>query len=137
MAALSGITAVRPTTNTVVGNPVMFGATIAAGKPVYLDTSDNKYKLADNNASATTAASTGIALTPGVDGGYGYVATRGSIILVGTTMAVGETYYVGATAGEIIPDADVATGNYVTRLGVASSTTQLDLEVKATGVVHA
>lgn len=135
MAALTGITAVRPTSSTK-SSLVAYGATISAGQPVYLDTTDNEYKLADNNASVITQAAKGIAMTPGVDGGYGYIATDGSIILVGTTMSVGETYFVGATAGEIIPDADLATGNYVSRLGTAASTTQLDLSIKATGITH-
>jgi hypothetical protein len=136
MAALSGITAVRPTDNTQFAKQ-LYGATVAVGNPVYLDTADSEYKLADSNASALTAAAKGIAMTPGVDTGYGIVATAGSIILVGTTMAVGETYYVGATAGEIVPDGDLTTGHYVTRLGTAASATQLDLSIKATGISHA
>jgi len=137
MAALSGITAVRPTSNTQVSGAVLYGATISAGQAVYLDAADSKYKLCDNNASAATATIKGVAMTPGVDGGYGYIATAGSIILVGTTMAVGETYYAGATAGEIVPDADLATGNYISRIGTGASATQLDLTIKATGIVHA
>jgi len=135
MAALSGITAVRPTSSTIV-EKVNYGATISAGQAVYLDPADNEYKLADNNLSAVAARARGIAMTPGVDSGQGMIATNGSIILVGTTMAVGETYYAGATAGEIIPDADLATGNRVTRLGTAASATQLDLDVRATEIVH-
>jgi hypothetical protein len=136
MPALGSITAVRPTSNTVI-SLVQYGATIAAGQSVYLDASDSKYKLADSNASAATAAVKGVAVTPGIDGGYGYVATGGNIILVGTTMAVGETYHVGATAGTIVPDADLTTGDYVSRIGTGASATQLDLSIKATGVVHA
>ena len=137
MTALASITAVRPTSNTVV-ELMQYGATISAGQVVYADSSDsNKAKLADNNASAATAVVKGIAVTPGVSGGYGYVATGGSIILVGTTAAVGKTYYLGATAGEIIPEADLATGNGVSRLGVASSTTQVDLDINNTGVTYA
>jgi hypothetical protein len=136
MAALGSITAVRPTSNTTV-SLVQYGATISAGQSVYLDAADSKYKLADSNASAATAAVKGVAVTPGVDGGYGYVATAGSIILVGTTMAVGETYHVGSTAGAIVPDADLTTGDYVSRIGTGASTTQLDLSIKATGITHA
>ena len=137
MAALSGITAVRPTANTKVGNPVTFGGTIAVGAPVYKDSADSKYKLGDNNASAATADVKGLALTPGVADGLGYVATEGSVILVGTTMTVGLTYYLGATAGEIVPEADLTTGNRVTRLGTAASATQLDLSIRSTGIVRA
>jgi len=138
MAALSGITAVRPTANTTV-NSVVYGATIAAGIPVYRDAADSEHKIADANLSAAAASAVGIAITPGVDAGYGLIATGGSIILVGTTMVVGETYFVGPTAGEIIPSADAAaaTGSYMTRLGTAASTTQLDLDITATGIVRA
>jgi hypothetical protein len=59
------------------------------------------------------------------------------VILVGTTMAVGEPYVVGGTAGDIVPETDLTTGDYVSRLGTAASTTQLDLSVKVTGIQHA
>jgi len=136
MAALSGINAVRPTASTVMTGPVKYGTTISAGQSVYLDSADKKYKLADCNSSVTTAAVRGIAVTPGVDGGYGYVATGGSVILVGTTMAVGETYYVSGTAGSIIPDGDLTTNDYVSRIGIAASATQLDIDLNATGIQH-
>lgn len=132
MADLSSITAVRPTVNTVVES-VIYGATVAAGQPVYQDSADNEYKLADNDASASTAAAKGIAITPGVDGGYGLIAKQGSIILVGTTMTVGETYLVSSTAGGIMPVADAGTGDYITYLGNAASATQLDIVLKVTG----
>lgn len=137
MAALSGITAVKPTAGTLIIGPVRYGATIAAGSPVYLDESDSKYKLADANASTATAAVRGIAITSGVDGDYGYLAKGGGVVLVGTTMSVGETYYIGPTAGQITPDADLTTGDRVSQLGTAASATQLDLSIKSTGIVHA
>ena len=90
MADLGSITAVRPTQDTVKSD-VVYGATVAVGDSVYKDTADNdEWKLADADSSAITAGSGGIgvAMTAGVDGGYGIVATGGSIILVGTTMAV-------------------------------------------------
>jgi hypothetical protein len=55
--------------------------------------------------------------------------------LVGTTLVVGTTYCVGSTAGAIVPISDLTTGDYVTILGTASTTTQLDLAIKASGVV--
>ena len=136
MTALASITAVRPTSNTVSAL-VMYGATISAGQSVYLDAADSKYKLADANSTAAIAVIKGIAMTPGVDAGYGYVATAGSIILVGTTAAIGTTYYVGQTAGSIVPDSDLTTSDYVSRIGTAASATQIDLAIKATAIVHA
>lgn len=136
MAALGSITAVRPTLTTTYQR-VAYGATIAAGQTVYQDPADSLYKLGDNNASATTATVYGIAMTPGVNGGYGLVATGGSIILVGTTMAIGTQYFAGGTAGEIIPAGDFATNDYVTNIGVGASATQMDLNIKVTGILHA
>lgn len=136
MAALSGITAVRPTLNTQFSR-VQYGATVGVGQPLYTDsTASNKSKPADSNASQAAAAATCISLTPGVDTGYGLVATSGSIILVGTTMAVGMQYYVGPNAGEIVPASDLTTGHYPTLLGTAATTTQLDLSILATGIVR-
>ena len=127
MADLSSITAVRPTSNTQT-RLVQYGATIAVGQPLYLATT-GKYLLSDANASATAAAATVIAITPGVDTGYGIVAAAGSIILVGTTMVVGTTYLASRNAGGIMPVSDRATGDYVTTLGTASTATQLDLSI--------
>lgn len=134
MAALTGITAVRPTSNTIQDKYLM-GATVAPGQPIYLDTAAATHKLAANT-SITLAKVNGIAITSGVATGYAYIARGGSIELVGTTMAVGDTYYLGA-AGEIVPASDVTTGKLVTRLGEASAATILDLSIKATGIVHA
>ena len=137
MAALSSITAVRPTANTTLASrgPVLYGSTNSAGQAAYFDVADSKYKLADSNASSAIAAAVGVFVTPGVDAGYGYVATGGSVILVGTTMVVGTVYCVGATAGSIVPISDLTTGDYVTILGTASTATQLDLAIKASGIV--
>ncbi len=131
MADLSSITAARPTLSTQT-RIVQYGGTVSAGQPVAK--SSGKYVAADANASATLAAAEGIALTPGVADGYGVIALNGSVILVGTTMVVGTTYLVSRTAGGIMPDADRTTGDYVTVLGTAATTTQLDLAIKATGI---
>jgi hypothetical protein len=122
---------VRPTSNTI-STRVQYGATIAAGQPIVK--SGTTYDLADANASSALAAAEGIAITPGVSGGYGLMATAGGIILVGTTMVVGTSYIVSDTAGGIMPDADRSTGDSVTKLGTASTATQLDLAITATGI---
>jgi hypothetical protein len=131
MANLSGITAVRPTETTQL-RIVKYGATIAAGQPIAI--AGNKHVLADANASAALASAEGIAMTPGVDNGFGVMAFGGPVILVGATMTVGETYIVSPTAGAIMPNVDRAAGDFVTRLGTASSATQLNLSIQATGV---
>jgi hypothetical protein len=57
MADLSGITAVRPTANTIL-RTVQYGATVAIGQVVVR--SDTKYLLSDANASAALAAGAAI-----------------------------------------------------------------------------
>lgn len=136
MADLTGITSVKPSA-TSTETKVRYGATVAVGDPLYLDSVTNKYKPADANVSAATADVKGIAMTPGADGEYGYMASRGSITLDGTTMSVGEPYVVSANVGEIAPETDLTTGDYVSRLGTAATATQLDLSLNSTGVQHA
>jgi hypothetical protein len=131
MADVSGITAIRPTSTTIFRN-VLYGATVSAGQTLVYST--DKYVLADANASAVLAAGEGIAITPGVNSGYGLMATGGSIILVGATLVVGKTYVVSDTAGGIMPIDDLSSGDYSTILGTASTTTQLDLNIRASGV---
>lgn len=137
MAALTGITAVRPTSTTKTAL-VLYGATISAGQPLYLDSSDNKYKIADANVSTAIAAVKAISITPGVDTGYGLVAVSGSIILVGATGGVvGQPYVVSATAGSITEHNDLTTGQYVSKIGTLSTSTEMVLSLEATGIVHA
>lgn len=136
MAALTGITAVRPMSNTTVER-VVYGATVSVGQPVYRLAADGEHSPADANASAAAAAAVGIAITPGIDAGYGLIAKAGSVVLVGTTMTVGTNYYAGPTAGEIIPEGDLASASYITRLGTAATATQLDLSIVATGILKA
>lgn len=131
MADLSSITAVRPTASTVT-RLVQYGGTVSLGEPVYQ--SAGQFLAADANASSAAASAVGVAMTPGVSSGYGIIATAGSIILVGTTMTVGESYILSRNAGKICPNADKTTGDYVTQLGTAASTTQLDLAILATGI---
>lgn len=133
MAELTGITAVRPTSNTLIAR-VIYGATVSAGQVVYLDTTDGEYKLADaNGASEATSQAKGIAITPGVDGGYGFIATGGDIILVGTTMNVAYDYYVGFTPGGLMDVGSWSSSDYITRIGNAVSATQLALNIDITG----
>jgi hypothetical protein len=131
MADLSGITAVRPTATTQT-RIVQYGATIAVGQAIVK--SGTKYVLADANASAVLAAAEGIAVTPGVDNGYGIMAYAGPVILVGAAMIVGETYLASDTPGGIMPNADRSTGDFITRLGTAASATQLNLAIQSTGI---
>ena len=108
------------------------GADLTAGQSVYLDASTNTYKLADSNASQATAQAVGIATHAALtgqpvklQGGRGGYLTLGA----GAAPAVGTIYCVGATAGSIVPSADLTTGDYVTVLGVGATTNRIQLDV--------
>ena len=138
MAAVTTPTDVRPGSTANAGTPITYGATVGFGKVLYLDAADDTYKLAANNSTAAIAEAVAISVTPGAatDGGY-VVSTDGALLtFTGTTFVVGDTYFLG-TSGNIIPQSDLTTGNYVTRIGTAATATVLQVSIKATGIVHA
>lgn len=113
------------------------GATITAGQAVYLDTSDNEYKLADcDHATAAVRAPAGLALNGASDGQPLTVLTGGPIT-IGATVTAGVAYYLSPTAGGICPVADVLSGDYPTILGIATSATVLDVKIHSAGVALA
>lgn len=135
MAALTLPTSVQPTADTQL-QVVLLGATVAVGQSVYQDNTDsNKYKLADADLSIDAAASRGVAMTAGVAGDYCIIATGGTIVMVGTTLAKGKSYYVGAAGGAIVPETDLAATYNVVRMGTAPATNQLTIAIQKTGIL--
>ena len=115
---------------------VTFGATVTAGQPVYKDTADsNEYKPTDADAEASALVE-GIALCGGADGQPGVIITAGNLN-AGATLVVGQTYVVSATAGGIAPISDLLSGDYVSVLGVASTASNLELSIFASGTAKA
>jgi hypothetical protein len=111
------------------------GATITAGQVVYLDATDGEFKLADSDsATAAVRSPYGIALNGASDGQPLAVLRRGPIT-IGGTMTAGLAYYLSkATPGGICPVADIASGGYSVILGIATSTTVLDVKIQESGV---
>jgi hypothetical protein len=109
------------------------GATVTAGQTCYLDSSDNKYKLADADASAATAAVKGLAMHGASDGQPIRLAIGGTID-PGFTAAVGTIYVQSGTAGGIAPVTDLATGDFTTIIGVGISASSLKLLMINSGV---
>jgi len=109
------------------------GETITAGQAVYKAVDGFWYKADDDSATALARAATGIAL----NGASQYqpidVQTSGSLT-IGATMTAGLAYYLGATAGAIVPVGDVTTPQYPQVIGIATSTTVLKLAFIASGV---
>jgi hypothetical protein len=125
------VASVKPGTNAQTQR-VTLGATVTQGMCVYLDTSDNEYKIADCTTSPTTAAVVGIALSAGADGQPGVIQTDGYVTFGADLTA--NTIYVLSTGGMLAPAADFsAVTDYLTVVGCAVSTTSLKLGINATG----
>lgn len=113
------------------------GATITAGQPLYQGTDDLFYPadangadplykvvgIAENGAAANQPVSVVVSdpqFTPGI-----------------TTLAIGDSVILSATAGGVCPDADKAAGWKVSHLMSAYSTTQAELKITRTDVAKA
>lgn len=108
------------------------GATITAGEAVYLDSATGTFKLA-NCGAAATAGAYGIALN-GADTGQPLAVHRAGAITIGGTLTAGTAYYLSATDGGICPFADLVATDAVVQLGLASSTTVLEVQIQNPGV---
>ena len=113
------------------------GATTTAGQVVYLDAATTgKWQLADSDAAGATArgqGKIGIALNGAANGQPQAVQTDGDIT-IGATLTPGAEYVLSDEPGGICPRADLATGDYVTIVGVAVSASVLRLRFTYTGV---
>lgn len=113
------------------------GATITAGQVVYLDSSDNKYKLADcDSATAAVRSPAGIALHGSLNNQPLTVLTAGPIT-IGATVAASVAYYLSPNAGGICPVADLASGDYATIIGLGTSTTVINVDFQEAGAALA
>jgi hypothetical protein len=113
------------------------GATITAGQVVAIDPATDRYVLADNNSgTADLRSPVGIALHASLAGQPLRIAKRGSVT-VGAVLTAGVAYYLSDTPGGICPVADLASGEYSSILGVASSTSNLKLAIQESGAAIA
>jgi hypothetical protein len=136
MANLSITAASVQVASTVKLSRGVAGATIAAGDALYADTSDSgKLKLAIAT-SAAAAVFAGIATHAAATGQPVQYIPAGAIT-IGATLAVGVVYVVSATAGKICPVADLVAGNYLTIIGMPSTTAILQVYPKASGTALA
>lgn len=112
------------------------GATITTGQAVYLGAAST-WLLIDSDAAVTgneLATTKGIALVSAASGQPMDVCVRDTDFTPGGTLTNGSTVYTSVTAGGItlvVPDAS----DYPTVLGVAKSTTKMNLNPTSSGVV--
>ena len=126
---------VKKTDSTLITEGIA-GATITAGQPVYKDsTASNKLKPADADVLASAAA-VGIALH-GASADQPLKYATGGNLTLGAVMTAGAVYVVSTTAGGIAPVADLGSGDYVTLLGIATSTSNLKLSISVSATAKA
>ncbi len=110
------------------------GEALTQGQPVYLNS--NKYYQCQGNTVAA-AACVGICLTPAATDEYFVLAPNGSVVDLGGTLSIGETYAISATKGAIAPVGDLTSSEYVTTIGTAKAADTLKLVIDQTETLHA
>ncbi len=105
------------------------GVAITAGQVLYQEDASKKMKLSDNdNATAEVRAIKGVALHAAAADQPITYAKNGAIVDFGAIFTAGVEYYVSGTAGAICPRADVTTGDDPIRVGMAKTTSRLELD---------
>ncbi len=108
------------------------GATITAGQVVYRDSS-YKYQLCDaDSATADAKKIRGVALN-GASDGQPLTILKDGEVTIGATLVAGTTYVLSDTAGGIAPQADLGSGDDVSILGSAKSTSIISVKINNTG----
>jgi hypothetical protein len=110
------------------------GEAIAAGKAVYQSSATKKWMLADSNSvTAEARQAKGIALN-GASLNQPIAIHKGGDITIGGTLVAGQAVYLSDTPGGLCPLADVGSGEYLCLIGLAKSTTVLDVDIQFPGV---
>lgn len=113
------------------------GVALTAGQQLYYDAASGTWKLADcDSATAAARSPKGIALHAASANQPIRVHRQGPIV-IGATLTPGVVYYLSGTAGGICPVADLTTGDYPTIIGIAKSSTVLDVLFHEAGVALA
>jgi hypothetical protein len=109
------------------------GGTVTAGQPVYADTTaSNKLKACDADVLESSKV-IGIAMH-GASDGQPLQYCYGGNLTFNSAFTVGEVYVASTTAGGIAPYADLASGDFVTILGVATTATNLKIGILYSGI---
>lgn len=113
------------------------GVAIAAGEPVYLSSTTNKWALADSNSATAEARQAGGIALCSAAADQPIVVGKGGKINFGSVLTAGVSYYLSATPGRICPAADLASGMYPQLIGMAESASVMKLSFAAPGVALA
>lgn len=112
----------------------VIGATVTAGQVAAIDPATGKCVLADSNhATLALRNPKGIFLNGGGDGQPCRIHTEGPLAF-GAILTAGTDYWLSDAAGAIAPRADVGAGETAVLLGIAISTSILDVQIQNSGV---
>lgn len=109
------------------------GATVTAGQPVYKDSTDSNQLKPTINSAAASAVAVGIALHAASDEQPLAYISSGNLN-PGATVVVGEIYCVSVNSGGIAPEADVLSADYMTVLGVGSTSSNIQVDIQVSGI---
>ncbi len=114
-------------------NSGVAASTITAGQTLYR-LANGTIAPADANGTTPAFNILGISLHAALAGQPITYVTSDPQFQFGGTVAIGDVVIASATAGGIAPIADKVSGWYVTELGVAISTTKINMKLVAAGV---
>lgn len=106
---------------------VTWGESVTQGQPVYKN-ADGRHYLADANDEDKLPV-LGVAATAGAIGQPGLVVSSDPECTPGFAIAAGEVVIVSATAGEVAPVGDAASGDYVSILYVGIGSNKAALSI--------
>ena len=123
--------------STIYSALVAAGVTITPGMPCILNSDGEIIKAgaatADLSGAGTSPKSILISLTSATAGQPVSYVQSGDVAY-GAIFTVGAQVYLGATAGELVPFGDLTTGNFITYVGYATTTSNLRLNPVKQGI---
>ena len=111
------------TVTTVEANPrsLKVDAAVTALQPLYNDEATGNHNLCEANDTDKDAP-VALSAMPAASGGKCIVLQNGDRVNLGAILTKGVTYYMGRTAGTIVPFSDLATPDKVVPLIYAETT---------------
>jgi hypothetical protein len=104
------------------------GSTIVAGTVVYITSTANNIAIADADLLSTSKSTVGVTVDNINNGSTGYVQIAGRAVVSGTYTPGTETY-LSTTAG-VATSTFPAIGKSLVKLGIALSTTEIDIDAE-------
>jgi len=110
---------------------------IDRGQPVVYDSATNKWSLASAD-TVDNAVVGGLCISPCAADGDTFSLWEIGPVILGATLVKGQIYVLSPTlSGKIFTAAELTTGDFVTILGVASSSTVLEFDPVVSGIDRA